>query len=114
MKHDHSAALSSVRTALPERERLLRLSKLFKVFGDVTRMRMLFALYEAELCVCALTELLEMDQSAVSHQLRVLKDAKLVRCRRDGKTVFYSLADEHVRTMIAQAYEHLSEDNDET
>lgn len=114
MEHDHSAALRAVRTTLPERERLLRLSKLFKVFGDVTRMQILFALYESELCVCALTELLQMDQSAVSHQLRVLKDVKFVRYRRDGKTVFYSLADEHIRTMIAQAYEHLSEDNDET
>ena len=94
---------------MPEEEELYDLAELFKVFGDSTRIRILFVLFEAEVCVCDLAEVLHMTQSAVSHQLRILKQAKLVSARREGKSVFYSLADEHVRTMIAQGREHIEE-----
>lgn len=89
---------------------LSRLAELFKIFGDETRIRILYALFEAEVCVCDLAKLLGMTQSAVSHQLRILKQARLIKSRRDGKTVFYSLADEHVRTLLSQGTEHLQED----
>ena len=88
---------------------LYDLADLFKVFGDSTRIRILFVLFEAEVCVCDLAEALSMTQSAVSHQLRILKQAKLVNSRREGKSVFYSLADEHVRTIIGQGLEHIEE-----
>lgn len=109
MKHDHGNVLNAVRAALPPDDTLCDLSDLFKLFGDTTRLRILYALLESELCVCAVTELLGMTQSAISHQLKILKDADLVRCRRSGKTVYYSLADDHVRTIIAQGFDHLTE-----
>ena len=109
IKHDHSQLLSMVRRDLPGEELLCDLADLFKVFGDTTRMRILFYLFESELCVCAIAELLNMTQSAISHQLRVLKNNHLVGNRREGKTVYYFLADEHVRTIIGQGYEHLTE-----
>ena len=90
-------------------ETLLRLADLFKVFGDGTRVRILFVLLTAEVCVCDLAKLLGMTQSAVSHQLRVLKQARLIKARRDGKTVFYSLADDHVATLLRQGMEHVCE-----
>ena len=83
--------------------------ELFKVFGDSTRIRILFALFEEEICVCDLAELLNMTQSAISHQLRILKNAKLVKSRRDGKQIMYSLADDHVNTIINQGLEHIEE-----
>ena len=86
------------------------LAELFKVFGDSTRIQILFVLFEAEVCVCDLAEALHMTQSAISHQLRILKQNKLVKSRREGKSVFYSLADGHVRTIIAQGQEHIEED----
>ena len=94
---------------MPEEEELYDLAELFKVFGDSTRIRILFVLFEAEVCVCDLAEVLHMTQSAVSHQLKILKQAKLVSARREGKSVFYSLADDHVRTIIAQGREHIEE-----
>ena len=81
-----------------------------ELYGDSTRIRILFVLFEAEVCVCDIAEALNMTQSAISHQLRILKQSKLVKSRREGKSVFYSLADGHVRTMIAQGREHLEED----
>ncbi len=84
---------------MPEETELYDLAELFKVFGDSTRMRILFVLFEAEVCVCDLAEALNMTQSAISHQLRILKQNKLVKSRREGKSVFYSLADDHVRTI---------------
>ena len=86
------------------------LADLFKVFGDSTRIRILFALFETEVCVCDLANTLNMTQSAISHQLRILKQSKLVKNRREGKSIFYSLADDHVRTIIAQGREHIEED----
>lgn len=103
----HEDALQFVQEHMPGEDSLYDLAELFKVFGDSTRIRILFVLFEAEVCVCDLAEALGMTQSAISHQLRILKQNKLVKSRRDGKQVFYSLADEHVRTIIGQGMEHL-------
>lgn len=105
----HDAVIRDVRSIFPPDEHLYALADLYKVFGDSTRIRILYALFEAELCVCDIAELLGMSVSAISHQLRVLKQAKLVKFRRDGKTVFYSLADDHVRTILGQGMEHVEE-----
>lgn len=109
-KHDHSALVRDLQAELPSEALLCDLGDLFKIFGDTTRIRILYSLYEAELCVCAIAELLHMEQSAISHQLRILRDAKLVSSRRDGKTNIYFLADTHVRSIIDQGYEHLTEE----
>lgn len=108
--HDHGALLTAVKSGLPTEELLCDLADLFKLFGDTTRMRILFSLFESEMCVCAIAELLGMTQSAISHQLKVLKKSKLVDCRRDGKTIYYFLADNHVRTIIGQGFDHLIEE----
>ena len=105
----HPDRLYIVNSCMPEEEELYDLAELFKVFGDSTRIRILFVLFEAEVCVCDLAETLHMTQSAISHQLRILKQSKLVKSRREGKSVFYSLADGHVRTIIAQGREHIEE-----
>ena len=105
----HPDRLDIVNSGMPEEEELYDLAELFKVFGDSTRIRILFVLFEAEVCVCDLAETLHMTQSAISHQLRILKQSKLVKSRREGKSVFYSLADGHVRTIIAQGREHIEE-----
>ena len=109
-EHNHNDALKDVRGKLPEDERLFDLADLFKLFGDTTRVKILYALSETELCVFEIAELLGMTQSAISHQLKVLKDAKLVDNRREGKTIIYFLADEHVREIIACGYEHIMEE----
>ena len=108
-KHDHTAIMQTVLQELPPEELICDLSDLFKVFGDTTRMRILYSLFESELCVCAIAELLGMTQSAISHQLKVLRENKLVASRREGKTIYYFLADDHVRTIIGQGFEHLTE-----
>jgi ArsR family transcriptional regulator len=108
--HNHETALRSVRAEMPAEELLCDLGDLFKVFGDTTRIRILYSLFESELCVCAIAELLGMTQSAISHQLKVLKDARLIANRREGKTIIYFLADDHVRSIIGQGYEHLTEE----
>lgn len=105
----HEELVEKVNRGMPEEEELYDLAELFKVFGDSTRIRILFVLFEAEVCVCDLAEVLHMTQSAISHQLKILKQAKLVSARREGKSVFYSLADDHVRTIIAQGREHIEE-----
>ncbi len=86
------------------------LAELFKVFGDATRLRILFTLADGEKCVCDIAAGLNMTQSAVSHQLKILKQNKLIKNRREGKSIFYSLADDHVRTIVAQGLEHVEED----
>lgn len=106
----HEDLLKIVDEKMPDEEELYDLAELFKVFGDSTRIRILFVLFEAEVCVCDLAEILHMTQSAVSHQLRILKQNKLVKSRREGKSVFYSLADGHVRTIIDQGREHIEEE----
>lgn len=105
----HQELLKIVNETMPDEVELYELAELFKVFGDSTRIRILFVLFEAEVCVCDLAHVLNMTQSAISHQLKILKQNKLVKSRREGKSVFYSLADDHVRTMIAQGREHIEE-----
>ena len=105
----HEDAVESVRTQLPPDELLYDLAELFKIFGDSTRIKILYALLERELCVCDIAKLMDVTQSAVSHQLRVLKSSKLVKFRREGKTVYYSLADEHVIRILSQGMEHIEE-----
>ncbi len=107
----HPDLLKIVEDTMPEETELYDLAELFKVFGDSTRIRILFVLLQAEVCVCDLAALLNMNQSAISHQLRILKQNKLVKARREGKSIFYSLADEHVKTIIAMGQEHIEEDN---
>lgn len=106
----HEDLLKIVKDTMPDENELYDLAELFKVFGDSTRIRILFVLFEAEVCVCDLAEVLHMTQSAVSHQLKILKQNKLVKSRREGKSIFYSLADDHVKTIIAQGMEHIEED----
>jgi ArsR family transcriptional regulator len=95
---------------MPPEELLQDLGDLFKVFGDTTRIRIMYALYEGEMSVCAISELLGMTQPAISHQLKTLKAANLVAGRRQGKTIYYSLSDDHVKSIIAAGYEHLTEE----
>ena len=87
------------------------LSDVFKIFADETRLKILYALFDEEHCVFEISEKLSMSQSAISHQLRILKDSKLIACKRNGKAIIYQLVDEHVRSIIAQGYEHLSDLN---
>ena len=109
MSEERNDTLRLLKEKMPEEETLYDLAELFKVFGDSTRMRILCALFESELSVSEISELLEMSQSAISHQLRVLKQAKLVKNRRDGKIIYYSLADDHVYTIINQGLSHIIE-----
>ena len=94
---------------MPDDEVLYELADLFRVFGDSTRIKILYALHDNELCVQDIANAVGLSQSAVSHQLRVLKDTKLVRFRRDGKTVFYALDDDHVRSILSLGMEHIDE-----
>jgi ArsR family transcriptional regulator len=106
---DHPDMVESVRQAMPDEKQQQDLAQLFKVLGDHTRVRMLNALYRSELCVCDLTSILGMNQSAVSHQLRVLRDAKIVRSRKQGKNVLYALDDSHIAELIRIGFEHVQE-----
>ena len=105
----HTERLEIAAKVMPDESELYDLAELFKVFGDSTRIRILFVLFESELCVCDIAQALKTTQSAISHQLRILKQSRLVKSRRDGKSVFYALADSHVKTMIAQGMEHIRE-----
>lgn len=105
----HTDRVAAITNRMPDEDELYDLAELFKVFGDSTRIRMLSVLYGEELCVCDLAEVLSMNQSAISHQLKILKQAKLVKNRREGKQVYYSLADDHVSTIIAMGLEHIEE-----
>jgi DNA-binding transcriptional ArsR family regulator len=105
----HQDAVQKAKAGELKLELVQELAGVFKVLGDSTRLRILLALCRSELCVCDLTRVLEMNASAVSHQLRLLRAAKLVKYRREGKNVFYSLDDQHVRTLLAQALEHVQE-----
>ena len=102
-------AASSVAKNMPDDEYLYDLADLFRIFGDTTRIRILYSLFEGELCVGDISEILGLSQSSVSHQLRILKDSKLVKFRREGKSIFYSLDDEHVRSILNLGMEHLEE-----
>ena len=105
----HECTIQKVKENMPAEDTLKELAEFYKVFGDATRIRILCVLLEGEVCVCDLAELLDMTQSAISHQLRVLKQMKLVKNRREGKTVYYSLADGHIQTIISQGMEHIAE-----
>lgn len=105
----HPDLVSSVDADLPDEDTLYDLAELFRIFADSTRIRILCALFESEMCVGDIGALLHMTQSAISHQLRLLKQSKLVKFRREGKTIYYSLADDHVRTIIGMGMEHLCE-----
>lgn len=105
----HPSLIEAAEEQMPDEEILYDLAELFKVFGDSTRIKILFVLFQSEMCVCDIAELLHMTQSAISHQLRVLKQSQLVKYRREGKTVFYALADNHVKTILGQGLDHIAE-----
>ncbi|MGN0495386.1 MAG: ArsR/SmtB family transcription factor [Lachnospiraceae bacterium] len=105
----HQDVVNKVKGLMPDEETLYDLAELFKVFGDTTRVRILCALFESEMCVCDISNLLGMTQSSISHQLRVLKSAKLVKNRKEGKVVYYSLEDEHIKHIFEQGLDHINE-----
>lgn len=105
----HEDLVEQVLQNQPEDEYLYDLAELFRVFGDSTRIKILYALFESELCVSDIAQILNLNQSAVSHQLRILKDAKLVKFKRSGKSIFYSLDDDHVRTILSMGMDHVEE-----
>jgi ArsR family transcriptional regulator len=105
----HTGSVEAVRERMPDEDSLYEVAELFKVFGDSTRTRIIAALFEGELCVCDIAALLSMSISAVSHQLRILRQTKIVKSRRSGKEVFYSLDDEHIYKIYRMAIEHIAE-----
>ncbi len=107
--HVHENLVHQIENGMPSEEIMQGLAELFKVFGDATRVKLLCALFQSESCVCGLAEAIGMTQSAVSHQLRILKQMKLVKNRREGKTIYYSLADAHIQSIINQGMEHITE-----
>ncbi len=107
--HVHEDLVAQVQEALPPEEHLYDLAELFKGFGDSTRIKILYVLFESEMCVCDIARLLSMSQSAISHHLKLLKQSKLVNFRKEGKSVVYFLADDHVRTILDQGMEHVQE-----
>ena len=108
-RHVHADLVAKVNAGMPDDEVLCDLAELYRVFGDSTRIRILYVLFESEMCVCDIAQALGMSLSAISHQLRILKQARLVSYRRSGKTVFYALSDDHVRSLIDQGLEHVKE-----
>lgn len=107
----HEDVVSKVIEQMPLEENLYDLAEFFKVFGDSTRIKILFALTVSEMCVCDMSALLNVSQSAISHQLRVLKQSRLVKYRREGKVVYYSLDDDHIKHIFKQGLEHVNETN---
>ena len=107
--HVHQEIVDQVQKEMPDEDILFDLSELFKTFGDSTRIRILYCLFASEMCVCDIATLLNMTQSAISHQLSVLKKSKLIKSRREGKVIFYSLADTHVRMILNQGIDHVTE-----
>ncbi|WP_425358337.1 ArsR/SmtB family transcription factor [Treponema brennaborense] len=107
--HMHGDEVSRMNEKMPAEEMLFDLAELFKIFGDTTRVKILFALLESEMCVFDIAVLLGMTQSAISHQLRVLKTNGLVKFRREGKVLFYSLSDGHITSILSQGMEHIAE-----
>lgn len=105
----HEDIVKKVNEKMPQAEKLFDLAEFFKIFGDTTRIRILYVLMCSEMCVCDLAQILDMTQSAISHQLRILKQMDLVKNRREGKSVFYSLADGHIKTILSQGLEHIEE-----
>lgn len=107
--HIHEDIVKKVEDEMPDENELFDLAELFKIFGDSTRIRILYTLSMSEMCVCDLAQILSMNISAISHQLRILRQARLVGSRREGKTIFYFLTDDHVNLILKQGYEHISE-----
>ncbi len=107
--HADEGVLRAIDEKMPPEEELQDLAEFFKVFGDATRLKILYVLLSSEMCVYDISAVLGMSQSAISHQLRVLKQMDLVKNRRDGKTVFYSLADAHIVTILSQGLDHIEE-----
>ena len=107
--HVHHELVKKVEESMPLTEELFDLAELFKIFGDTTRIKILYVLFESEMCVCDLAQILGMTVSAISHQLRILKQARLVKFRKEGKSVFYSLADHHIKKIIDNGIEHINE-----
>lgn len=107
--HVHDALVHQIENGMPSENMIQELADFYKVFGDMTRIKILCALFQAESCVCGLAEAIGMTQSAVSHQLRVLKQMKLVTSRREGKEIYYSLADAHIQSILNQGIEHITE-----
>lgn len=105
----HEDAVNEIKERLPDEETLYDLADLFRIFSDSTRIKILYVLLESEMCVCDLASILSMSQSAISHQLRTLKESKLIKFRREGKSILYSLADSHVEAIINQGMEHINE-----
>lgn len=105
----HNELTKKVCKDMPDIDDLYDLAELYRIFGDTTRIRILYVLFESEVCVCDIAQVLDMTVSAISHQLRILKSAGLVKYRREGKVCFYSLADDHVKTIIGQGMEHICE-----
>ena len=105
----HSDIIEKVKKKMPKEEKFFDIAEVFKVFGDSTRMKIICCLFESEMCVCDIAEIINATHSAVSHQLRVLKQAKLVKYRKEGKAVFYSLSDRHVEIIFNMALEHIEE-----
>lgn len=107
--HVHTDVVENVSNNMPDEEMLYDLAEFYKVFADSTRIKILYALSKAEMCVCDIAEILGVSQSAVSHQLRMLKQMKLVKFRREGKSIFYSLSDEHIKDILKKGMEHICE-----
>lgn len=107
--HVHEELIRKVDSVIPDEESLYDLADFFKVFADSTRIKILYVLLCSEVCVCDLAQILTMNQSAISHQLRTLKQMDLVKSRRDGKTIYYSLADDHIKSILSQGMEHINE-----
>lgn len=107
--HVHHETVEKVNKKMPSETVLYDLSEFYKIFGDSTRIKILYVLFESEMCVCDIANIIKMSQSAISHQLRVLKTMKIVRFRRAGKIVFYSLVDDHIRSIIDQGLQHIAE-----
>lgn len=108
INHKNDDLIKKILSEIPSDEKLFDLADFFKVFGDSTRIKIIYVLLKSEMCVCEIADILSMSQSAISHQLRVLRNSKLVKYRKEGKTVYYSLDDEHVENIIEQGYSHIT------
>lgn len=109
----HKDIVTKVRDMMPDEEKLQAVAEMFKLFGDYSRSRIICALVRSELCVCDIAELLGMSASAVSHQLRIMRHMRVVKSRRDGRTIYYSISDEHMSKIYNMAFEHIEEENNE-
>ena len=112
MEHSHKIHIEKAVKGYPSGEKIEALAKFYQNFASKTRMQILFCLMEGELGVCCIAKMLDAEQSLISHQLKILKEGKLVESRREGKTIYYRLADDHIKTIISVGFEHLEENNE--